>query len=101
MPPQTTMATVTDFQQQEARILTAINSAANGAQLFLADPFRFLSEHGLAVSPELQAQLRSRAPALAKTPTQLYDSIAAGRASLFGDPTSDITWHISSLGVTL
>jgi hypothetical protein len=34
----------------------AINAAPHGAELFLADPFRFLGEHGFTIPPALQAQ---------------------------------------------
>jgi len=96
----TNIASIDEFHQHEPDILAAINAAPHGAELFLADPFRFLSEHGFAIPPALKTQLQSRAPALGKVPTQLYDRIAAGGASLVGDPSDNITWHISSLGVT-
>ncbi len=99
MRAHTTMTTVVDFHHKEPDMLAAINRVPHGAELFLADPFRFLGEHGFAVSPALRDELVSRAPALAKVPTHLYDGIAARGASLLGKPTGDITWHISSLGV--
>jgi hypothetical protein len=98
---QIAIGNVIEFQQHEPTMLAVINRAPHGPELFMADPFRFLSEHGYAVSPALQAQMENAAPALPKTPKQLYDGIAAGRASLVGDSTVHITWHIRSLGVKL
>jgi hypothetical protein len=101
MRAQITLGNVSEFSQHEPAMLAVINGAANGPELFLADPFRFLGEHGYVVSAALQAQMESAAPALAKTPKQLYNGIAAGRASLTGHSTLNITWHIRSLGVKL
>jgi len=101
MSQQRTIASINEFQQHEPDMLAVINGAPNGADLFIADPFRFLNEHGYAVSPALQAQMERAAPALAKTPKHLYDGIAARRTSLAGDSTLNITWHIRSLGVKL
>ncbi len=52
----TTIASIDEFQQREPDILVAINAAPHGAELFLADPFRFLGEHGFTIPPALQAQ---------------------------------------------
>jgi hypothetical protein len=101
MSAETTIATVTALNQHGPDILAAINGAPRGAELFIADPFRYLSEHGFAVSPAVQAELQKSAPALAKTPKELYDGIEAGRAALISNATLPVTWHISSLGVTL
>jgi hypothetical protein len=99
MSVQITIGSVADFQQHEPAMLAAINASPSGPELFIADPFRFLAEHGYPVSAAMQGQMKNAAPALSKTPTQLYDGIAAGRARLVDDPT--ITWHIRTLGVKL
>ena len=96
-----TIASIDELHQHQADVLTTINAAPQGAELFLADPFRFLSEHGYTIPSALQAQLQNRASALTKSPTALYDRIAAGSASLLGGPAAGITWHITDLGVTL
>jgi hypothetical protein len=99
MSVQITIGSVADFQHHEPAMLTAINATPSGPELFIADPFRFLEEHGYPVSAAMQGQMEKAAPALAQTPKQSYDDIAAGRASLVADPT--ITWHIRTLGVKL
>ena len=92
----TPIATVAELNQPN--IVAAINDVPRGAEMFIADPFRFLSEHGFPVSPELQAELLKNAPALANTPKQLYDRIAAGSAALIGNTTLNVTWHITTKG---
>jgi len=67
-------------------MLAVINGAPGGAELFIADPFRFLAGHRYVVPPALQAQMESAAPALAKTSKQLCEGIAAGSASLVVAP---------------
>ena len=101
MTQPTTIGSVAELQQRETDMLATINGVPHGAELFLADPFRFLNEHGYTVSCGLQSQLVAAAPALAKAPKQRYDGIAAGRASFAGDYTVNMVWHIRSLGVKL
>jgi hypothetical protein len=84
MRQQLTIASISEFQQHEPDMLAVINGAPHGADLFIADPFRFLNEHGYTVTPALQAQMERAAPALAKMPKHLYDGIAARRTSLAG-----------------
>ena len=98
MSPPTTIASVTEFHQNEPDILAVINRVPRGAELFIADPFRFLSEHGFALSPGLQQELQKRAPLLAKTPKDRYDGIEKGNVALI-DSHIPITWYIRSLGV--
>jgi hypothetical protein len=95
------IASVADFQQHQPDMLAVINASSQSAQLFIADPFRFLSEHGFTVSPALQTEMQNRAPALARVHKEMYDRVAAGSASLSGGATDDVTYHIRTLGVNL
>jgi hypothetical protein len=62
--------------------------------LFLADPFRFLREHGFAVETTLVDQLTKMQPKLAVPHTVLYDRVRRG------DVPKSVTIHIRSLGLT-
>jgi hypothetical protein len=88
-----------DLQQQQAGILISINNVPKGAELFVADPFRFLGENGFVASPEAQADLLRRAPARASAPKQLYDGIKTGSAVLAGNQHLHVSVRIRSLAV--
>jgi hypothetical protein len=87
------LRTLADLKAHEVDVLQAIRSAPNGSNLFLADPFRFLREHGFAVQPTLVQQLTGLQPKLAVPNTALYDRIRQGNAR------PSLTIHIRSLGL--
>ena len=74
-------------------MLQAIRSVPNGARLFLADPFRFLREHGFHVEPTLTERLGRLQPKLTKPNANLYDRIQRGEVKPLG------RLHIRSLGL--
>jgi hypothetical protein len=88
------LRTIADFKTAEIAVLQAIRGVPNGERLFLADPFRFLREHGFTIDPTLIDRLTKLQPKLASPNTDLYDRIQRGDFKPLG------TLHIVSLGLT-
>jgi hypothetical protein len=91
--PNQSLRSVADLKAKEIDVLRAIRSVQNGERLFLADPFRFLREHGFTIEPSLTDRLTKLQPRLAAPNSQLYDRIQRGDVKPLG------TLHIVSLGL--
>jgi hypothetical protein len=87
------LRTLQDLKTHESDVLQAIRGVPNGSNLFLADPFRFLREHGFGVQPTLVQQLTRLQPKLAAPNTALYERIRQGNVR------PSLTIHIRSLGL--
>lgn len=98
-PAPVPLKSLADLQSHEVPILKTIEATRHGAELFLADPVRFLREHGFPLTPEAEAELRRTLPAVEKTPIALYDGIREGRASLGSTETLRARYHIRSLAI--
>jgi hypothetical protein len=88
------LRTISDFKTAEIEVLETIRAVPNGERLFLADPFRFLREHGFTVDATFVDRLTKLQPKLASPNTDLYDRIQRGDFKPLG------TLHIVSLGLT-
>lgn len=80
-----TIASLSDLRTAEKLVLTAIGQHKFGAQLFLADPVRFLTGAGFAVGEVFAAQLRAL-PGVRTNPLDAYELILAGRHPLCQTP---------------
>jgi hypothetical protein len=73
------IARIEDLPRYEARILRMVEATPYGALLFLADPPRFLHEHGFHVEEGFREQLAKAAPGW-RDRARAYDEILAGKA---------------------
>lgn len=82
-----------DLRNAEEAVLAAVREHRYGAQLFLVDPPRFLSEAGFSVGGAFAADLRAL-PGVRGNPVGAYDLITKGR-----HPICRMSIRITTLGL--
>lgn len=78
------LATVKALAAHEREVLQVIAETPQGALLFLADPLRFLKEHGFAVDERFAAELTRRLPRLPEVSPGRYEDVRAGKVAMAG-----------------
>jgi hypothetical protein len=76
------LATVKALAAQEREVLQAIEETPHGALLFLADPLRFLKEHGFEIDERLAAELARGLPHLPEVSPGPYEDVQAGKVAM-------------------
>ncbi len=75
--PRLRLSSRADLARHEEEILARIAHVDGGGVLFVAHPFRFLSEIGVEVSGELKAELIAREPQLEALADEVYEAVKA------------------------
>jgi hypothetical protein len=78
------VATINALAAHEREVLQAIEETPHGALLFLADPLRFLTEHGFEIDERVAAELARELPQLPEVSPGPYEDVKAGAVAMAG-----------------
>lgn len=79
------VADISEFRRLEQTVVERINSFPNGGRLFVADPFRLLSDIGVELSPAAKEGLEAELAHTSGFPVApFYDAIRRSETSKMG-----------------
>lgn len=85
------VASFDELMEHEREIVTRIAHIRNGANLFMANPFRLLADIGVELSPEAIAEIHEHEPHLGTISDTGYDALLASRS------TQRVRYHLHGL----